>query len=342
MTNQRKIVEQFMNNESPERAPVVFWHHFVSFHDHHRGLTDPAVMKKVLDGQLDYIRRFKPDLVKIMSDGFFGHPAMTGELIDSVAGIRGIQPCGAAHPFIQEQVEYVKKVCDFVNGDVYTYYNLFSPLQYIRLKFEEYDEDFEKFTRLFFEDMDAMVAAGDRIASDILLLIDRIFEKTRVDGIYYSVQSVQDPRADRAFHDAYVRPLDLMIMDRIRKYTDNIMIHICGYGHYQNPLAWYADYPAKIFNWATHTEQIGLAEGKKIFKDKPVLGGFDNNAGSLLYEGSKAELKDEIYRILDAAGTKGVALGADCTVKETFDPERARWIIDIAGAYGKDRGSVGA
>ena len=124
----------------------------MSFHDHHRGLTDPAVMKKVLDGQLDYIRRFKPDLVKIMSDGFFGHPAMTGELIDSVAGIRGIQPCGAAHPFIQEQVEYVKKVCDFVNGDVYTYYNLFSPLQYIRLKFEEYDEDFEKFTRLFFED----------------------------------------------------------------------------------------------------------------------------------------------------------------------------------------------
>ena len=54
MTNQRKIVEQFMNNESPERAPVVFWHHFVSFHDHHRGLTDPAVMKKVLNGQLDY------------------------------------------------------------------------------------------------------------------------------------------------------------------------------------------------------------------------------------------------------------------------------------------------
>lgn len=337
MTPQREIVKQFINNEIPERVPVVFWHHYVSFHDHHRGLTDPDVLARVYQGQKDYIQRFKPDLVKIMSDGFFGHPAMTSRQIDSVEGIKGIESCGEDHPFIREQVKYVKEICDFVNGEVYTYYNIFSPLQYIRLKFEEYDEDFEKFCRLFFEDKEAMVAAGNRIAKDVMCLIDGLFAETKIDGIYYSVQALQDPRADREIHDKYVRPLDLLIMDHIRKYTDNIMIHICGYGHYKNNLDWYADYPAKIFNWATHTENVGLAEGKKIFGGKPVLGGFDNNAGTLLYDGNEDEIREAVFGILDEAGTRGVALGADCTVKENFDPKRLELIVGAVEDYNRKR-----
>lgn len=333
--NRKEIVRTFLDNRSPARVPAVFWHHFVSFHDHHRGLLDKDVMDRVLRGQKEYLDRFRPDLLKIMSDGFFGHPAMTGDLITSVEDISKIASCGPDHPFITEQVRYVKEICELVNGEIYTYYNVFSPLQYIRLKFEEYDEDFEKFCRLFFENPEEMVNAAGRIAADVLVLIDRLFTETKVDGIYYSVQAVQDPKADRNFHDQYVRPLDLLVMNHILKYTDNIMIHICGYGHYKNPLEWYSDYPAKVFNWATHTENVSLAEGKKIFGGKPVLGGFDNNAGTLLYEGSETELKEEICKILDAAGTAGVALGADCTVSDKLAPERVELIKSIVTEYGQ-------
>ena len=331
--NKKDLVKSFLNNEAVDRVPVVFWHHFVNFHDHHRGLQDPDVLKRVVQGQKDYIERFQPDLLKIMSDGFFGHPAMTGDLMTSVEDIKQISSCGPKHPFITEQVQYVKEICDMVDGQIYTYYNIFSPLQYIRLKFEEYDEDFEKFCRLFFEDPKAMVRAAEQIAADLIILIDCLFKETKVDGIYYSVQAVQDKRADLAFHEEYVKPLDLLIMNDILNYTDNIMLHICGYGHYKNQLTWYSDYPAKVFNWATHTEDISLAEGKKLFGGKPVLGGFDNNLGSLLYTGSEQELKTEITKILDAAGTAGVALGADCTVSDELKPERVELIKQIVADY---------
>lgn len=330
MLSRKENFAKFLNNETPEWVPAAFWHHFVSFHNHHRGLHDEEVLKNVYEGQKEAYKRLPSDCLKIMSDGFFGHPAMMREpRIETVDDLKTIKHVGPDHPWIEEQVKYVKEMVDFVDGEVHTYYNVFSPLQYIRLKFEEYDEDFEIFSRLFFEDKDAMIHAAEEIAQDVLVLVDRLFEETALDGIYYSVQCVQDKRADREFHDQYVKPLDLLIMNKIREYNDNIIIHICGYGHYTNELEWFADYPAKVFNWATHTENVSLAEGKKIFHNKPVLGGFDNNAGTLLYNGTKEEIQAFVRDTLEEAGTAGICFGADCTVSEDIEPERIQWIRDV-------------
>lgn len=67
--------------------------------------------------------------------------------------------------------------------------------------------------------------------------------------------------------------------------------------------------------------------------NKPVFGGFDNAEGSLLYTGTREEIKKEIYRILDESGTKGVGLGADCTIREDIDLERLQWIKEISYEY---------
>lgn len=330
MSERKKVFQQFLDQEKPDRVPVAFWHHFVSFQNHHMGLKDPQVLRDVYDGQKAAFNDLPCDVLKIMSDGFFGHPAMVRAPINTVEEIRAIQSVGASDPWISEQVAYVNEICNYANGELHTFYSVFSPLQYIRLKFEEYDEDFEKFCRLFFEDPQAMTAAAARIAEDTVILIDELFSKTTLDGIYYSVQGVQDVRADREFHDKYVRPLDLLVMEHIRKYTDNIIIHICGYGHYTNHLEWYVDYPAKVFNWATQTEKVTLAEGKAIFKGKAVLGGFDNNPESILYNGSEEEIKAYTRKIIEEAGVVGICLGADCTVAENIEPQRIRWIRDEA------------
>lgn len=337
MENRRLLVENFLNKKDVERVPVSFWYHFVSFHNHHTGLEDPEVLKTVLEAQKAYYTEVQPDLLKIMSDGFFAHPSLTTKRVETVADLKAIRAVGAAHPWITKQVEYVKAVCDHAGDAVYKYYNIFSPLQYIRLRFEEYDEDFTKFVRLFNEDPDAMVQAAQEILKDVLILVDAIFKETSVDGIYYSVQCVQDASFDKARHALYVRPLDLAVMDRILRHTDNIMLHICGYGNYTNALEWYADYPAKIINWATHSENIDMAEGQKIFADKVILGGFDNSAGAILYTGTDAELEAYIDGILDGTGTRGVALGADCTISANIPTERLHKIKDIAAGYSARR-----
>lgn len=330
--DRKQVMDTFLNNGTPDRIPTAFWYHFVSFHDHYNA-SIPEVYNTIVAEQKKYIDDIKPDLVKIMSDGFFGHPSVSRKVIQTVEDIKGIESIGENHEWITKQVDYVKGICEHAGPDVYKYYNIFSPLQYIRLRFEEYDEDFTKFVRLFNEDREAMINAAKNIAEDIKILIKRIFEETSVDGIYYSVQSVQDKNFTHEMHKEFVEPLDLLLLDYINKYTDNVILHICGYGKYTNTLEWYADYPVKVFNWAVYTEGIDLAEGKKIFKGKPVLGGFDNNQDSILYKGSEEELKNEIHRILDAAGTDGVALGADCTIDSNISTERLELIKKIASDY---------
>lgn len=334
----KEIVTAFLNNEAPERVPVSFWYHFVSFHDHYTALTDPKVFKAVKEGQKKYYDEIQPDLVKIMSDGFFGHPAVTEQRIETVEDLSRIHRIDENDPWISSQIDFVKGVCDHVGDEVYKYYTVFSPLQYIRLRFEEYDEDFTKFVRLFKESPETMTQAAGRIAEDVKVLVRRLFSETKVDGIYYSVQAVQDKSFDKEKHDALVKPLDLLILEEINKYTDNIILHICGYGNYTNTLEWYRDYPVKVFNWATYTEGIDLDQGKKIFGGKPVLGGFSNNEGTILYTGSQEELKEEVFRILDKAGTKGVALGADCTISSDISPERLELIRTIAEEYSTMKG----
>ena len=92
----------------------------------------------------------------------------------------------------------------------------------------------------------------------------------------------------------------------------------------------FKDYPAQVFNWATHHEAVSLPQGQELFHGKAVLGGFENGKQSLLYGGSKAKLQEETKRLLAEAGTRGVLLGADCTVPDDFELERLDWIRQAA------------
>ena len=95
----------------------------------------------------------------------------------------------------------------------------------------------------------------------------------------------------------------------------------------------FKDYPAQVFNWATHHEGVSLAEGSKLFGGQTVLGGFENGRAALLNTGSRAELEDETKRLLAAAGRQGVILGADCTVPDDFEIERLDWIRQTASQF---------
>lgn len=333
MMDRKELLDAFMNNEKADRAPVGLWHHFVSFHDHY-GYQDPAVYNAVVTGQKKFIDEVDPDFLKIMSDGFFGHPSVCKKLVSTVDDLAEIKSVGPDHEWITRQVEYVKEICDYAGDGMYKLYNVFSPLQYIRLRFEEFDEDFKKFTGLFRKNPEVMTAAAKEIAKDVNILVQRLFEETKIDGIYYSVQAVQDKfYFNKENHDRLVRPLDLEVLNTINNYSQKNMIHICGYGRYTNELSWYADYPVQMYNWAIYSENVSVAEGKKAFGGKPVLAGFDNNPAGLLVTGSDEEVRQEVFRILDEAGTVGVGIGADCTISEKIPHSRYEMIRQATKDY---------
>ena len=53
----------------------------------------------------------------------------------------------------------------------------------------------------------------------------------------------------------------------------------------------FKDYPAQVFNWATHHEAVSLpSEVRSYFHGKAVLGGFENGEVEPAYGGRKAAL----------------------------------------------------
>ena len=86
------------------------------------------------------------------------------------------------------------------------------------------------------------------------------------------------------------------------------------------------NYTAKAVNWAVYVENLSLADGKRFFKGRCVLGGFDNTKSGVLYSGTKDEVKAETKKLIDEAGKTGVIVGADCTVPADIAHERFGWV----------------
>lgn len=86
-------------------------------------------------------------------------------------------------------------------------------------------------------------------------------------------------------------------------------------------------------------ENVSLLEGKKIFGNRAVIGGFDNTANGILYRGSKEEIENFTEQLLKDVGTTGVILGADCTVPSDIDLKHLAWVREKAIKFSqKERG----
>lgn len=331
-----------------DRVPVGFWWHYYSVPGAIRLLRDrmkgpsripPEVIWRVVpknpfraylnDGLLedslaghrrDY-RALRPDFVKIMSDGFFSHPSILENRVSTAADLRLVEPIGPDHPWIRRQVRFVKELVEFYDGEVMAFYNVFAPVQQFRLFAEYVLRDVEGFQDMLLESSEEVARAAELVADDTILLVEALRAETGLGGVFYSVQSAQRPECDRHHHDEFIKPTDLRVLDRINQLWEHNILHICGYENYRNDLGYYARYPASVYNWAVHTEGVSLAEGRELF-DGVLLGGFDNNAGSLIETGTPAEVVDFTRRLVEEAGSDRLILGADCTISPDISLDR--------------------
>lgn len=180
------------------------------------------------------------------------------------------------------------------------------------------------------ENPEAMLIASLEISKDIITLVEKIKNETSIDGIFYSVQSLQDKSVGKDFHDKFLKPSDLMVLDVINKNWENNIIHICGYGHYTNDLTYYKDYKVKVYNWAVNTEDVSLSMGKKLFDGACIIGGFDNTLGTVLDIGTEEEIDHVVESIISEVGTRGLIIGADCTIPLEVGHKRLNLVRNLA------------
>ncbi|MDI2138728.1 uroporphyrinogen decarboxylase family protein [Streptococcus hohhotensis] len=332
MTSKRELVFRAIRGEEVERVPVGFWFHFVTLEEKGQGLNNPRIFQKSVEGHRKYVERIHPDFVKIMSDGFFIYPSnVYSPLVASIQELASIESIGENHPWIQQQVEVVQAIRATFTEDIASFYNIFSPISYLKRWFRtEASRGDKEVADLFLENPELFREILDVIAEDIAILTKKIIQDGGADGIYLSTQEIQDERITAELYQTYIEPSNIKVLEAANQVGGVNILHICGFQGASNNVTIFKDYPAQVFNWATHHEAVSLPQGQELFHGKAVLGGFENGKQSMLYGGTKAALQEETKRLLAEAGTRGVLLGADCTVPDEFELERLDWIRQAA------------
>lgn len=324
--DKRQLLEKTMNNEDVDYVPTGFWHHFVVGEDQFRGLDDPSILDRVYEGHKEYYNKVQPSIMKIMSEGFFGYPPIMNNPLETERDLLNIHSLGPDHPWITEQIKHVKRISELFKDKVYTFYNIFAPLQVIRIKLDFFDQEYSKFVHLAETYPKAFQQAGFEIQKDTIDLINGLFDVGAIDGIYYCVQNIQSPMYTKQVYKDMIEPTELPALEAANLRGKTNILHICGYGRYKNNLSYYLKYKARIYNWATFTEGISIQEGKKILNANCVLGGFDNNPGTLIDKGSRAEIDSFIKKLLAENDGNGYIIGADCSIPNDIDDDRVGYI----------------
>jgi len=327
--DKRTRVLSALNREPVDHVPVGFWIHF--FDKGPYGET-------CIQAHRDYYNALDLDFAKIMSDGYFGFP-LGDEEIKSAKNLHKIKPIDRSHPWISEQLERAKIMVDELGKDRVVFFNLFNPFSSLKFGFtQDLAGSDEIIMKLVKEDKNEVKRALDVVAQGNALLAELLVTEAGCDGIYYCVQNAELTRFSEEEYKDIIGPSELYVLEHINRYSENNILHCCGYLGAENRLSLWYDYPVKCVNWATHVDNISMHEGRYLFKNKAILGGFDTHWAmsstdvqrGILYHGSKEDLQAYTRDLIINTGKIGMMIGGDCTMDHRIDLERVRWIIEVA------------
>ncbi len=330
MNDKRQFVFDAFDNKKTERVPVGFWFHFAPddlFHNR------PEVIRKNVEGHFKFYDTFKPDFVKLMSDGYFRYPNPTLERVEKAEDLLKARS-GLVDDWIDAQTALVKKLTDRFGSEVATFYNIFAPATVLGFVLEESGSGLT-LAELIKNAPETLAYVLNVIKQDLARLAFRVITEGKADGIYLSARNIQDKAVSKENYHKYITPSEQGVLNAANAVSDYNILHICGYEGARNDLSVYKDYDVKVINWAVVVEKVSLQEGKKLFGSRAVIGGFDNTTNGVLYKGSREEVESYTRKLLDEAGTTGIILGADCTIPSDTPLERLEWVRKAAGNYGK-------
>ncbi|MDC4186106.1 uroporphyrinogen decarboxylase [Loigolactobacillus coryniformis] len=327
VVNKHQVLLNILNNQPTDITLASFWHHFLADEKQQvLGYQDLKSIAEVVRLQQEFYDNAQPGFTKIMSDNFFLTPSLLGKKFNNITELAQIKPISADDPWITRQVKAIKDIVEHYHGEIGSFYNIFSPWYQVRLRFEILDNDPKKIYSFFKESPEKFKEVLTILAQDLKLLVKKLITESGIDGIYLCVQQPQDDAITLDQWRKYIKPSELELLKDAQKYSDNNILHICGFEGKKNHLNDYQDYPFKAVNWATYVEHVSLKEGKELFNGRAILGGFDNTTHGVFYKGTQAEIEAETKRLLADNGSQGLLIGADCSIPFNTIDDRIKWV----------------
>ena len=321
--DKRTRVLNAMNRKEVDHVPVGFWFHFSG---------EEASGEACIQAHLKYYRETDLDVVKIMCDSFFPYPLPE---IKCAEDWTKLQPLTAEDPFIKDQVYRAKRIVEEIGSERCVFYNVFAPFSSLRFGCGEIGISEEELNAYVKEHRNEVMKALDVIAQTNALLAELLITEAGCDGIYYCVQSAEYDRFLPEEYRKAIRPSDLYVLEHANRFSDNNILHMCGWAGNRNQLDLWKDYPAKVVNWAVHVEGLSLQDGRYFLNGRTSMGGFETHWNEheqrgIIYTGTKEELQEYTRNIILEHGKQELILGGDCTIDSKLDWERIRWIVEAA------------
>lgn len=284
----RQRIDRVLRGQTPDRTPYSFWYHFL---DESRSGEDHAKTT------LEFHRKFRTDLVKVMSD--YPYPKPAGEWFDLKF---------TPMPFPQ-QIRALTLIRDGLADRAHFVETLFNPSNVAeklsskeavaKLKAEKpqrYLDALEIIAKSQAEHARKAVALG-------------------TSGIFLSIANSADPD-----YQKFSEPFDRMIMDAARSAPLNTL-HI--HGDHIDLNHFYKGWPVAAINYSIHGTKIPFEAVREKYAGV-LVGGWDEANFRKL---SDAELKNETESARKAAGPKLILAGGCSVPNDTTDAELMRVVV---------------
>jgi uroporphyrinogen decarboxylase len=290
----KQRVDRALHGAEVDRPPFSFWHHFgLKTADAHAQAT------------LDFHKRYRTDIVKVMSD--FPYPKSSGKWYE----IKAVD-----NPF-PDQLQALKLIRDGLNGDTYfieTIFNSWNVAEKLSSK--------EEVARLRRDNPQALLEALDSITTSQIDHVRRALDVGAA-GILLSVANAI--RAEMSLEDyrRFSSPFDKRIL-KAASGSKLTFLHL----HVEEPyLAEFQGFDFPVINYSAKVSGIPIRDVRKMYSSV-IAGGIDEVDYKKL---TPADIKKEIKEAREAAGPRFI-LTPGCSVPNDSTQDKLMRLPEALGA----------
>jgi uroporphyrinogen decarboxylase len=289
MTSKERV-DRALRGEEVDRTPFSYWHHF---------LDDEEPGSSHARSTLEFHRKFRTDLVKVMSDYPYPRPQGTWWQLSVTE-----------NPF-PAQVEALQQIRDGLGGQAYFVETLFNSW-----KVAENLSSPEAVRQLRQENPDLLLSALD------IITISQIHHARKAiaagaAGIFLAIANAQEGVMTQQDYQRFSEPFDRRILESVPEARLNIL-HLHGDKVWLDRFA--KGWPAAAINYSPHGTGVGIAEFRRRYRGVLMAGLDERNYRQLQTE----ELKRQWQAARQAAGRRFI-LTPGCSVpNESSDEELLR------------------
>lgn len=310
--SKRDRMLQWLEGNAPAGyTPAAFFLHF----DEQHKLGAAAAEK-----HLEYFRYTDMDFVKIQYEQEY----TPVDFLKKPEDWAKLTPKSLA--FYEPQLDVVRRLVTAIQKDALIIMTLYSPFMWAG-----HSATLPVLRRHLEADPEAVKRGLVNLVESQMLFVNACI-KIGVDGFYMSTQGSETGQLnDPSIFTNYIKPTDLVAMNRVTSACPFNILHVCDYNAPYTNYNAVLDYPGQVVNCNPRLKDKVLSwqEIFGLFK-RPNMGGMDRHG--ILTHGTDEEIKREVTRVIRQAPDRFI-LGADCTVPGDMDWQRLKQAISVAHEY---------